>query len=194
MTRHRITVFNTSKPTFQRTPSTLGLGVAVGLAIAAFVPAGALAGGPLLSGYGGPGAGAQAIIGATLLNGPGSSGGSSGGGGPAGGSSANGPAGGGSISSRTAAGAASSGGGGGTAANTSAAGGAKRAHGGSAQAAGAGSSGASSGSLQKESPAASVSPGASWFSGGDLLALVLAAGALALTAVATVRLARSQHD
>ncbi len=34
-------------------------------------PRGALAGGPLLSGYGGPGAGAQAIIGGTLLNGPG---------------------------------------------------------------------------------------------------------------------------
>ena len=46
----------------------------------------ALAGGPLLSGYGGPGAGAQAIIGGTLLNGPkGGSGGGSGG--SAGGSS-----------------------------------------------------------------------------------------------------------
>src|SRR5580693_3549465 len=48
-------------------------------------PSAALAGGPLLSGYGGPGAGSQAIIGAALLNGPsGGSGGNSSGGGSAG--------------------------------------------------------------------------------------------------------------
>jgi hypothetical protein len=41
--------------------------------------------------------------------------------------------------------------------------------------------------------AASVSAGASWFTGGEELALVLAAGVLALVAVATVRLAGS-HD
>jgi hypothetical protein len=38
-----------------------------------------------------------------------------------------------------------------------------------------------------------VSAGVSWFSDGDLLALVLVAGVLALTAVATLRLARTQH-
>ncbi len=51
------------------------------------LPAAALAGAPLLSGYGGPGAGAQAILGATLLNGPGSG---SSGSGSSGGSSASG--------------------------------------------------------------------------------------------------------
>jgi hypothetical protein len=53
-------------------------------AIGVSVPATALAGSPLLSGYGGPGAGEQAILGSTLLKGPSggsSSGGSSGSGG-----------------------------------------------------------------------------------------------------------------
>ena len=45
------------------------------LVAAACAPAGAEAN-PLLSGYGGPGLGDQAIIGATLLNGPGGGGGS----------------------------------------------------------------------------------------------------------------------
>ncbi len=63
---------------------TLGA-LAVPILLAVHAPV-ALAGGPLLSGYGGPGAGAQAIIGGTLLNGPG--GGSGGGSGRnAGGSS-----------------------------------------------------------------------------------------------------------
>ncbi len=199
MTRHCATVCKARVPTLlQVHPSTLALGVLVGLAVPALAPVGALAGGPLLRGYGGPGAGAQAIIGATLLNGPGgSSGGSSGGGSSSGGPSSSGSsAAGGSISSPTAAGAASSGGGSGKAASThSAAAGAKRAPGGSAQASSVGGSGAYLNPLQgKAFPAASVSAGASWFSGGDLLALLLAAGALALTAVATVRLARSQHD
>jgi hypothetical protein len=41
-----------------------------------------------------------------------------------------------------------------------------------------------------------MSAGASWFTGGDLLALVLAAGVLALVAVATLRLAGTgaHHD
>ena len=51
--------------------------------ICAAAPAAALAGPPLLSGYGGPGAGAQTIVGAALVNGPG--GGSSGGSGRLGG-------------------------------------------------------------------------------------------------------------
>src|SRR5580692_5124645 len=57
------------------------LGALASLALFAIPAPAALAGGPLLSGYGGPGAGAQAIIGGTLLNGPkGGSGGGSGGG------------------------------------------------------------------------------------------------------------------
>lgn len=44
------------------------------LAISVVLPAAALAN-PLLSGYGGPGQGSQAILGSTLLNGPGSGGG-----------------------------------------------------------------------------------------------------------------------
>ncbi len=56
------------------------LGTLALLALLAVPAPAALAGGPLLSGYGGPGAGAQAIIGGTLLNGPkGGSGGGSGG-------------------------------------------------------------------------------------------------------------------
>ena len=55
----------------------------VGL-LCALAPAGAYAGSPLLSGYGGPGAGEQAIVGSTLLGGPrGGAGGSSGSGGAA---------------------------------------------------------------------------------------------------------------
>jgi hypothetical protein len=48
------------------------------LACSALVPASAAAGGSLLSGYGGPGEGSQAILGSTLLNGPKGGGGASG--------------------------------------------------------------------------------------------------------------------
>ena len=66
-------------------------------------PAAAMAGGPLLSGYGGPGGGAQAIIGATLLNGPGSgSGGGGSGGSSSGGGSGSSSAGSASLASRSA--------------------------------------------------------------------------------------------
>src|SRR5580692_6100174 len=58
--------------------------------LSAFVPAAALAGAPLLGGYGGPGAGAQTILGAALINGAGS--GSSSGGGASGASRASAPA------------------------------------------------------------------------------------------------------
>jgi hypothetical protein len=56
------------------------LGLALVLTGAAFasVPAMALAGSPLLSGYGGPGEGEQAILGSTLLNVPGGGSGSGG--------------------------------------------------------------------------------------------------------------------
>jgi hypothetical protein len=62
-------------------------------ALSAIVPASALAG-SLLSGYGGPGQGSQAILGSSLLNGPrGGGGGSQGGGGAKGGGGSQGTAG-----------------------------------------------------------------------------------------------------
>jgi hypothetical protein len=51
--------------------------VALGLVCGAFAPASAPAASPLLSGYGGPGQGTQAILGSTLLNGPSGGGGGS---------------------------------------------------------------------------------------------------------------------
>jgi hypothetical protein len=188
-TRRRRTLFRAPRSTLI---STLAACVLAGFA--AYAPGVALAGGPLLSGYGGPGAGAQAIIGATLLSGPGgSSGGGSSSDGPTGASSASGSSH--ATTPSPTVSAASGGGGSGKTAHTrSTVAGAKRAHGG-LPAAGAASSGAYSNALQaKAYSTASAGAGAPWFSGGDLLALVLAAGALALTAVATVRLAGSQHD
>src|SRR5438876_10100556 len=62
--------------TTHRTPDQIAIrGLAAALALLALAPAAANAG-PLLSGYGGPGQGNQAILGSTLLGGPG--GGSSG--------------------------------------------------------------------------------------------------------------------
>jgi hypothetical protein len=51
--------------------------VALGLACGALAPASAPAASPLLSGYGGPGQGTQAILGSALLNGPSGGGGGS---------------------------------------------------------------------------------------------------------------------
>jgi hypothetical protein len=50
--------------------------VGVGVVVAACLPAVGAQANPLLSGYGGPGQGNQAILGAKLLNGPGGGGGS----------------------------------------------------------------------------------------------------------------------
>jgi hypothetical protein len=54
MTSHRLTI----------------AGASVALALASALPATAALAGPLLSGYGGPGAGNQALLGSALLNGP----------------------------------------------------------------------------------------------------------------------------
>jgi hypothetical protein len=59
--------------------------IALAVTLSAFAPASAPAS-SLLSGYGGPGQGAQAILGSALLNGPSGRGGGGSGGGPAGGS------------------------------------------------------------------------------------------------------------
>jgi hypothetical protein len=163
--------------------------------LSALVPACALAGGPLLSGYGGPGAGAQAILGATLLNGPG--GGAGSGTGSRGGSSdAGGPG--------ASDGATSTTSGSGSAADANPGNGREPARGpqhgkGSTRVAGAGgaSTGAAAAYLSPSragtSPAVAQSAGSSWFSGADLALLALTAGALVLTTLLTLRLARTQH-
>ncbi len=156
----------------------------------------ALAGGPLLSGYGGPGAGAQTIIGGTLLNGPkGGSGGGAGGGAGSSSFSSSSFSSSSSASSSSATNASRVAGGGQTAPGSSGGRGASppSRHGDGRSSASGGESAGSRGARQipphaTASVAASVSAGASWFTGGDLLALVLAAGVLALVAVATVRL------
>ena len=173
--------------------------LAMPVLLAVLAPA-ALAGGPLLSGYGGPGAGAQAIIGGTLLNGP--KGGSGGGAGGSAGSSSSSSS---SVSSSSPSSSSSA-----TNASRVASGRGPATPGGSGgrvvepsppawwrgqsrQAAGRplGALGAYSSQSHPEASvvAASASAaGSSWFTGGDLLALVLAAGVLTLVAVATVRL------
>ena len=97
----------------------IGIASALALAGVLFVllPAAASAGSPLLSGYGGPGAGEQAIVGSTLLGGPrggaglgGSSGSAGSGGGALGGSGATLSGGGGSNSVGAHSGRAGSGG------------------------------------------------------------------------------------
>ncbi len=172
------------------------LGLVAG--IAGVLPVPAVAGGPLLSGYGGPGAGDQAIIGAALIGGP-SGGGSGGGSGDSGSgapsvaaSSAASGSGGGAPSGGPAAGGGSAEGRGSSSHSSATA----RAHSGSAthhRAAGA--------NPQSSTPhrgglgAVTADEAAeSWFSGGDWLALVLVSGVLALLALTTVRLTRTRHE
>jgi pilus assembly protein FimV len=162
-------------------------------------PGAASASGPLLSGYGPPGAGAQTILGAALVNGPGNGagGGSSGGqssgaatttaaAGRSGGASSAGLVGGASQSSatrssarahraRTGLGSKTAGGGAAT---------------GNPRAAGANPTSAQ---LSGASTVAITESDTSWFSGADLLALVLASAALALVALATIRLTRTTN-
>jgi hypothetical protein len=154
-------------------------------------PSAALAAGPLLSGYGGPGAGTQAIIGSTLLGG-GSSGGSRGGGSQGGGAeggsgaAAQGIAGNGSHGTLAANGARERGRGGGSGAGAGRPSG--RATGTPPRAAGAPPK---TSDLLSAQATSATQP--SWLSGGDILALVLAASALGLVGLATVRLARTEH-
>lgn len=159
-------------------------------ALGAGMPAAALAGAPLLGGYGGPGAGAQTILGATLVNGSaGSSGGNPGNPGGGVGSGAASPAGGAPAS--------------GSATSSAAAGGASD-RGRAARSAGAAGLAAAtypravganhhSSHLGATTAVTTSALGTSWFSGADLLALLLASGALALVAAATVRLTRPEH-
>jgi hypothetical protein len=156
--------------------------------LCACAPTAALAGGPLLSGYGGPGAGSQAILGSTLLNGGGSHGG---GGSRGGGSQAVGAAAASTSGSASALGTQAGSGaqGAGTGRSGSHSGSASG-HGSAThpRAAGATPQSFSSGAVQAAS--ATSTP---WFSGPDTLALALAAAVLTLVGLATVRLARTEH-
>jgi hypothetical protein len=131
----------------------------------------ATAAGPLLSGYGGPGAGAQTILGAALLNGP--AGGSGGGSGTSSGNSAGSPSNSPSRGSR-----------GGT-----------RGHGGAGSETPAGRGGSDLTSSEASvSEAGEAGIDTSWFSGRDLAAAAFVAAALALVAAATMRLARGRDE
>jgi hypothetical protein len=174
-------------------------------AVLAVAPAGALAG-TLLSGYGSPGGGAQALLGSALINGapPGGSG-SSGGGSSGGGGSATGSG----VGSAAGAGQAGQGHGQSQGAGQSAGEGSSAlgaypsgAHGNGAQgtksAAGASAGGSSaytsSGSPQPVAGAvAAEDAGPLGLTGAGLLLLGLVLGVLALTAGLTTRLARTQH-
>ena len=158
-------------------------------------PAAASASGPLLSGYGPPGAGAQTILGASLVNGPG---------GGAGGSGSSGTAATANAASSAASGTISAGVESATASSRSASGNPTHARGARARTgsmSGAGRTSAANPRAAGANPnpshlggtsAVGVTESAtSWFSGSDLLALLLASGALALVALATVRLTRA---
>jgi hypothetical protein len=162
-------------------------------------PVAALAASPLLSGYGGPGAGEQAIIGATL------SGGSSGGSGAAGGSAGSAGQGGASQSTGASAGASGATASGGTRALGSRSGsGRAPGHAGNVSH-GAGSLSARAqtarpGAKPAEAfvypsslrPTSDSSP-ALGISGGDLIALLAALATLGVVGAVTIRLSRLQR-
>lgn len=161
-------------------------------ALFASVPAAAAPMGPLLSGYGAPGAGEQAIIGSALLNGPRGGAGSGGSSGSAGSGGAGLGGSGGTLS------------GGGNSTPTGA-GGARASSGGSSSArSGVGSGGASQAGTQAgrastsafvyPSPlrSASVSSPVLGLSSGDLVLLAGIIAGLALVGTLTIRLARVQ--
>jgi hypothetical protein len=165
--------------------------IAVIATVAAVTPAAQA--GPLLSGYGGPGTGSQAILGSTLLNGPRGGGGASSGGGS--GASAGGVSGFGSPGAQAtgAAGrshrAAGAGGAGGP--SPAGQGGTSRAGEGNGGGPSAGRPAALYPSAQGEAQQSSPMLG---LSAADLLYLLLALAALALTGLLSARLARGAQD
>lgn len=178
-----------SMKTHRSTIKTGTVALATSLAIAALAPLAADAG-PLLSGYGGPGQGNQAILGSTLIGGRGG-GGSSGGGGQVAASS--GVAG----SGRESLAASAGGSAGSAAALSTSASPARRS--GSPASRSTTRSGSASGSLAGELSArayhglqrsAGTSP-AFGLSGADIAYIVLAAAAVAFTGVLTRRMART---
>ena len=141
---------------------------------------------PLLSGYGGPGQGNQAILGSALLNGPRSGGG--GGSGAGGGSSTTGASSTAAQSGRRSTASAPSAASG---ASKQATGGAPRSTGrGAAIAEGSGQGGASSLYPASDRGGAAQQSGALGLSGEDFVYIIVGLGILALTAVLTKRLAR----
>jgi hypothetical protein len=163
-------------------------------------PSAASARGPLLSGYGPPGAGAQTILGAALVNG---SGGGAGGGSTGSGSSAAAASASGLASGASAAGVE------GNSATTQRSATGKPEHARDTST-GRHSTTAPTGATSANPRAAGANPNpshlgsvsavgvnessTSWFSGSDLLALLLASGAVALVALTTIRLTRTEHD
>ena len=159
--------------TTKSTSVRVGCVAAAWLALLAAAPAAALAG-PLLSGYGGPGQGNQAILGSTLLGGPG--GGSNGSGGPTSASA--------ESAAALAAGSSSAAGGAGASARSALSGHARK-----GALTPASSRAAQAGALKPASypvvePAAATTP-ALGLSGTDVFYIVLAALALAFTGVMT---------
>ena len=148
-------------------------------ALFASVPAVASPVGPLLSGYGAPGAGEQAIIGSALLNGP--RGGTGSGGSPSSGGSS-GTSGGGSSEALSTGGSSASAGAAGRGRHVSRAG------------RGGGPQGASPGAyLYSSSPrSSSVDSPVLGFSGGDLMLLAGIIATLTLVGTLTIRLTRVQ--
>jgi hypothetical protein len=172
---------------------------ALTLAACALAAPVALAGSPLLSGYGGPGAGEQAILGSTLLGG---AGGDSGSGGSSGGSTGGGQGGGGAASSTGTTGGSPATGPGTARAGTSKsqAGETPTRRGHKRLGGGAGRTGRTHVSRAGASAyvypttlhAASYNSPALGISGGDLLALVGTIATLVLLGVLTIRLVRLQ--
>jgi hypothetical protein len=149
---------------------------------------------PLLSGYGGPGDGNQAILGSTLVGGPGGGGGSAGG--AAGGSPGASPSGAVGSGARPAQSDAtptvSSGRGSGTRAGGRAAGTGSGARGASGKASGGGARAYLS-SAEDARQAAAGETQTLGISGEDVAYIFLALGALAFTGVLTRRLARTSR-
>ncbi|HWX96585.1 MAG TPA: hypothetical protein VNZ01_07000 [Solirubrobacteraceae bacterium] len=145
--------------------------VGLAIAFAGFTPPSAPAS-PLLSGYGGPGQGTQAILGSTLLNGPSGGGGSPGGGSPATG-----------ITSSTVGGGSSAG------AHSRAASGTRSGAGGSGATIGAGAS--RSPSALAATRASAAGSGVLGLSDSAFLAALLAFAALLFTGLLTRGLARA---
>jgi hypothetical protein len=192
-----------------KTKIVVALLAALALAVSASAPSAALAGGPLLSGYGGPGAGEQAILGSTLLGGSGSGGssGGSGGGGRSGGTGTGVGGSGGSAREKAGATASTGASGGGpvshpattgTVESTAAQTGARRGHrrlGGSAAGQGggaAGRAGVSAYVYPSTMRVASYDSPVLGISVDDLLALVVTIATLTLLGVLTIRLGRLQ--
>jgi hypothetical protein len=183
----------------QKIKIVLALVSALTLVVSAFAAPMALAGGPLLSGYGGPGAGEQAILGSTLVGG---ADGGSGSGGPSGGSTGGHRDGGGTASSTGATGGNSAAGPGtartGTGQSQAGEPPARRGHerlGGVAGTTGrkhVSRSGASAYVYPTTLRSTSYDSPALGISGGDLLALVVTIATLVLLGVLTIRLRRLQ--